>query len=146
MALTIIPTLALVFGFFDVSIMQFRWLTLQNAIREGSRYAVTFQTQSGQGQNASIKNVVEQYALGFAKTSDSPATIFVNYYNPDLTSGSNIPGNVVEVSVSVPFSWIAPLSGTANGSGSYASGSFTISASSADVLGGYPVGVTSVAQ
>jgi len=163
LAFTLIPTLAFIFGLFDVGLMQFRWMTLQNAVREGCRYAVTFQTQSGLGQDASIKSIVQGNALGFANASDSPATIFVNYFAPSAlntaiscdthttgcsATGGNLPGNVVEVSVGVPFAWFAPLSGSISGSGNglYSTGNFTITASSADVLGGYPVGVSSVTR
>lgn len=161
LSMTLVPTLALLMGIFDIGIMQFRWLTLQNAVREGCRYAVTFQTGAGLGQDASIESVVQQYALGLVKSSDSPATIFVNYYSPSAlttaiscdthlstctsSSGGNVPGNVVVVSVRAPFSWIAPLSGTTR-NGTYASGAFTLSPSSGDVLGGYPVGVSSVTR
>jgi hypothetical protein len=37
--------------------MLFRWSTLQNAERDGCRYAVTFQTSGSLGQNASSKQV-----------------------------------------------------------------------------------------
>jgi len=48
---TILPTFALLFAFVDFGLLLFRWSTLQNAVREGCRYAITFQTQSGQGQD-----------------------------------------------------------------------------------------------
>jgi Flp pilus assembly protein TadG len=144
-AFTMVPLFALLLGIIDISVMTFRWSTLQNAVREGVRYAITFQTQSGYGQTASIKNVVEQNAFGFVKVSDSPATITVTYLNPDLTTGTNTSGNVVEVTAQTPFSWIAPLSGSIKGGAKYASSPLTIKVVSADILGGYPAGVTSVA-
>ena len=145
-AFTLLPMFALLFGIIDLCVMTFRWTTLQNAVREGVRYAITFQTSGGLGQTASIQGVVEQNALGFVKASDSPQHIFVTYLNPDLTSGSNTPGNVVEVTVkNISFSFMAPLSGSFAGP-LYATSPLSFKVVAADILGGYPVGATSVSQ
>jgi Flp pilus assembly protein TadG len=149
---TILPTLALILAFVDFSLMLFRMSTLQNAVREGCRYAVTFQTAQGLGQDASIEKVVQKYAMNFVTASDSPQHIFVNYYTPTnlntpIANGGNVPGNVVEVSVqNISFSWLAPLSG------SYGMGipffrsstPLSIAVYSSDILGGLPPGVPSV--
>ena len=145
---TLLPLLAIIFGVVDFGLMIFRWTTLQNAVREGVRYAVTFQTAQGLGQDASIEQQVQTYAMGFVHTSDSPQTIYVKYYNPDtltqITSGGNQPGNLVTVSVqNVSFGWIAPLAGN------YSLRTTTplaLNVSSSDILGGYPAGVTSVTE
>jgi Flp pilus assembly protein TadG len=152
---TLLPTFALIFAITDFGLMIFRWTTLQNAVREGSRYAITFQTATGLGQDASIEAVVQSYGLGFVKTTDSPQTIYVKYYstsnmNTAISSGGNVPGNIVEVSVQgVSYGWLAPLSGSYSAS----TGGFlrqttplTLNIFSSDILGGYPVGVTSVAE
>ena len=149
---TLLPTFALIFAMIDFSLMIFRWTTLQNAVREATRYAVTFQTQTGLGQDASVQNIVEQYAMGFVKRTNSPQTIFVKYYttsnlNTAIVAGGNVPGNIVEVSVqNLSFKWLAPLSGSLNGGAFYASSPLTVNAYSSDILGGYPVGVTSVTE
>lgn len=143
-AFTLLPMFALLFGIIDLSVMTFRWTTLQNAVREGVRYAITFQTQAGLGQAASVSKIVEQNSLGFVKTTDSPQHIFVTYMNPDLTAGTNTPGNVVEVTVkNISFSFMAPLSGSLAGP-LYTSSPLTFKVVAADILGGYPVGVSSV--
>jgi Flp pilus assembly protein TadG len=143
-AFTLLPMFALLFGIIDLCVMTFRWTTLQNAVREGVRYAITFQTSGSLGQSASISNVVEQNAFGFVKTSDTPQHIFVTFKNPDLTTGSNTPGNVVEVTVkNISFSFMAPLSGSLAGA-VYTSSPLTFKVVAADILGGYPVGVNSV--
>jgi Flp pilus assembly protein TadG len=145
-AFTLLPMFALLFGIIDLCVMTFRWTTLQNAVREGVRYAITFQTSGSLGQTASIESVVEQNALGFVKAADSPQHIFVTYLNPDLSAGSNTPGNVVEVTVqNISFSYMAPLSGSLAGP-LYTSSPLTFKVVAADILGGYPVGVTSVSQ
>jgi Flp pilus assembly protein TadG len=145
---TFLPLLAMIFGITDFGMMIFRWSTLQNAVREGCRYAVTFQVDSSGHQDTSIKDQVTTYALGFANTSDSPATIFVKYYNPStfaqITTSGNQPGNIVQVSVQgVSFNWFAPLTGQY---GLRTTTPLTLNVYSSDILGGYPVGVTSVTE
>jgi Flp pilus assembly protein TadG len=149
---TFLPTLAMILIFADLGMMLFRWTTLQNAVREGCRYAVTFQTQGGgAGQDASIQRVVERYAMGIVKTTDSPNRIRVNYYSPTnlttpLSSGGNLPGNVVEVSVQgVNLAWMMPLSSTL-AQPFYATSPLALNVYSSDILGGYPAGVTNVTR
>jgi Flp pilus assembly protein TadG len=158
-AFTTLPTFALIFAFLDFGMMLFRWSTLQNAVREGARYAITFQQQtdgSGTvlGQNASVANVVQQYSMGLVRTTDSPQHIFVKYYSQtdpftEIPAGGNLPGNIVEVSIqNVTFGWMAPLSG------SYGAGipfyrdtsPLTLSVYSTDILGGLPAGVAAVPE
>jgi len=130
--------------------MLFRWSTLQNAVREGCRYAVTFQTSGSLGQDASIEQVVQQYAMNIVSTTDNPQHIFVNYYAPSnlttpIRNGGNIPGNVVEVSVqNISWNWLAPLSGTIGVNPFYTTTPFSLNVYSSDILGGYPAGVSSV--
>jgi len=91
--------------------------TLQHAVRSGVRYAVTSQTSGALGQVASIKQVVQNESLGFLSTSDLTSYVTVTFYSvssnpPALVTGvgSNLPGNLVIVSVSAwPFQPIAPL-------------------------------------
>lgn len=148
-AFTILPVFALILAFVDFGLILFRWTTLQNAVREGCRYAITYQVATGLNQDASIEQVVQQYSMGFVTTTDNPQHIFVNYYAPtNLTtpipyaSGGNVPGNVVEVSVqNVSWAWIAPLSGTFLGN---TRSPITINVYSSDIMNGYPQGVNSV--
>jgi Flp pilus assembly protein TadG len=149
---TILPTFALIFAFIDFGLLLFRWATLQEAVREGCRYAITFQTATGLGQDASIEAVVQQYAMGLVKTTDSPQDIFVNYYSvtnltTPIVSGGNVPGNIVQVSVQgVSWSWLSVLSG-AWGSNAYRSTTpITLNVYSSDILGGLPAGVNSVQE
>jgi Flp pilus assembly protein TadG len=148
---TLLPMFALILAFIDVGMMVFRWATLQNAVREGCRYAITLQTSGALGQDASIEQVVQSYAMGLVKTTDSPNRIMVNYYSPTdlntpINTGGNVPGNIVEVSVQgIPFSWIMPLSGTFSNP-MYASSPLSLNVYSLDMLGGLPPGVSSVAR
>jgi Flp pilus assembly protein TadG len=152
-AFTLLPLMALIFAFVDYGLMIFRWSTLQNAVREGTRYAVTFQTITGDGQDLSIETTVQNNALGFVTVNDSPQDIFVKYYNPttlaQVTSGGNIPGNVVQVSVQgVSYGFIAPLSGSYGAGTPFfrSASSMSLNVYSSDILGGYPAGVASVTE
>lgn len=153
----LLPTFALITAFFDISFALFSWTTIQNAVREGCRYAITFQTNGGQNQDASIKTIVAQNSMGLVTVAGG--LIQVNYFgiNPatglyslstavPVASGGNIPNNVVEVSVQgYQLNWMIPLSGTiANPIRSTSPA--LINVYSADVLGGYPAGVTSVTR
>jgi hypothetical protein len=124
------------------------------AEREGCRYAITFQTATGQGQDASIEAVVQQFAMGMVKTTDNPQDIFVKYYSTSnlttaIGSGGNVPGNIVEVSVQgVSWSWIAPLSGSYGGAAPFFRSTTPISLNifSSDILGGFPAGLNLVTE
>lgn len=147
-AFTFLPLLALIMGITDFGMMIFRWSTLQNAVREGCRYAVTFQVDASGHQDTSIKNNVAYYTLGFAKTTDTPATIIVKYFNPttfaQIVTNGNKPGNIVQVSVQgVAFSWLAPLTG---GFGLRTTTPLSINVYASDILGGFPTGVNNVLQ
>src|SRR5579862_2500617 len=151
-AFTLVPLFALICGFVDLSLMLYRWSTLQNAVREGCRYAITFQTSGSFGQDASIEQVVQKYAMGIVTTSDSPQHIFVTYYSPGtpntpIGKGGNIPGNIVQVSVqNISWSWLAPLSGTIGVNPFYAGTPFSLNVYSCDIVGGYPAGSNSVTE
>jgi hypothetical protein len=149
--LTLLPAFAIIFAFMDFGLMIFRWSTLQNAVREGCRYAITFQTSGSLGQDASIEQVVSGYAFNIVTASDSPQHIFVKYYSPttlaQIPTGGNVPGNIVQVSVqNVSFSFLAPLSGNLWGNPIYATTPITLKVYSSDILGGYPVGTSSVPE
>ena len=158
-AVTMVPLFAMILAFFNFGFAIYKWTTLQNAVREGCRYAITFQTATGLGQDASIKQIVQEFSMGLvdATLTGNAQQIFVNYYDPTvangtdranaLTPGGNTPGHLVEVSVKLDMSsgWISPLSGKFNDSGAGYS-SFVLNAYSSSTLGGYPYGVTTVAR
>ena len=146
LALIFLPLFAVLFAFIDFSMPVFLRSTLQSAARAGVRYAVTYQSEPGSGQDDSIRRVVQQNALGMIDGASGAAMIGINYYastdlsNPVAGAGSNAPGNVVEVSVSgYTWSWIAPLSGTLRGS-LYATSPLVISVASADRMESLPAG------
>lgn len=144
-ALVIVPLMAMIFAILDFSIVIFLKSTFQFAVREGVRYAITYRTESGLGQDTSIKHVVQSRSMGFL-SGDKIAYIQINYYQPsNLTApvtgtGSNAPGNVVEVAVvNFPWSWLAPLQPDMDQAHRRTS-PLTLSAYSSDVMQGLPVG------
>jgi Flp pilus assembly protein TadG len=165
LAFFLMPSLALICGFLDIGMALFTWNTLQNAVREGTRYAITYQVDGSGSQITSIKNVVSTWAMGLVQASWTSSSgtnvpyIDVNFYTPPTvanpngsllpaTGSANAPGNIVEVSVkNYPYAWMAPFSGAIGGTltnNFYAApGSvMRIAVYSADVLGGTPIGGT----
>jgi hypothetical protein len=151
--LVMLPTFAIITAFFDISFALFSWATIQNAVREGCRYAITFQTMTGKNQDASIQQTVANNSMGLVTVAGG--LINVNYFTQaapntpiatNATPAGNVPGNIVEVSIlAYPLNWMVPLSGTvANPLRSTSPASVNVYAS--DVLGGYPAGVNSVAR
>ena len=140
-SLIFLPLFALLLAMIDFSLALFLRGTMQNAVREGVRYAVTYQTESGMCQDASIKAIVKSSAVGFLGDSAHDSKIKVRYYGPanlsaELTgAGSNAPGNVVEIAVEgYTWSWIAPLWRTAS--------PFNINVYAADRMEGLAGGVS----
>jgi hypothetical protein len=115
----LVPLLALLFGVIDISFAIFVRNTMQYAVRQGVRYAVTSQTMPGMGQDLSIKTTVNTYAMGLlsglSPTRDPMSQISINYYDPvSLTPvsgpGSNVGGNIVVVSCTgLSWAWMVPL-------------------------------------
>lgn len=108
--------LLLLFGILNASWLIYRAVSLQFAVREGCRYAVTNQVLplkdtggSTYGVIESVKYIVQHRAMGLLGTQTTDPGyqyIQVNYYNPsssltnpDTSSTRNRGGNVVEVSV-----------------------------------------------
>ncbi|MCX6587510.1 MAG: pilus assembly protein [Acidobacteria bacterium] len=114
-SLVLVPLLAIVFAITDYSMAIFLRATFQHAVREGVRYAITFQTMSGMCQDASIRQVVRNSSAGFLGSAQNEL-IKITYHPPSNLSqtligvGSNAAGNIVEVSVEdYSYSWMVPL-------------------------------------
>ena len=138
-ALIMGPMFMMLFAIVDFSVAILVKNTLQAAVREGVRYAITGQTASGAGgQDNSIKQVVQAYSLGFLTTTNANL-ISITYYNPaTLTSvsgtNSNAAGNIVQVSVTgFSWAWMVPYARSAT--------PLQISVASADVVEPSPNGV-----
>jgi hypothetical protein len=107
----------MVFLVINVAWMYFAQASLQHAVQAGVRFAVTGTVMQGYtGQDASIKSIVQQQAMGFLSGPDGLDKITINYYSPTslgtvLTgAGSNAGGNIIEVKVQgVTMSVLGPL-------------------------------------
>ena len=111
-SLILVPLFGLLFGILDFGFATFLRSTMQHAVREGARYAVTYQTQAGMCQDASIKSIVQTASMGFVPSGSS--YVQVRYFNPttfgEITTGGNSPGNIVEISIeNYKYSWLAPI-------------------------------------
>ena len=112
LALVLVPWLALILGIVDFGFAIFLRNAFQHSVREGVRYAVTYQTASGMGHDASIKSVVQRNAMGMLVGSSGASQIQIRYYLPETLAETpnNWPGNLVEVSIeNYRWGWMAPL-------------------------------------
>ena len=148
--LVLLPTMALITAFFDIALAMFSWATIQNAVSEGCRYAITFQTISGGGQDFSIETTVANDSMGLVTVAGG--LIHVDYYTQAAPTtaiaapNGNVPGNIVRVSIqSYPLNWMVPLSGTI-ASPFRSTSPATVNVYAESVLGAYPAGVTSVTR
>src|SRR5690349_11429650 len=91
-ALIFLPLLALLLGLFDFSVALFLRATMQNAVREGVRFAVTYQTSAGMCQDASIKAIVKRSSVGFLSDPAHDAKIKIRYFNPS-NLGTEVTGS-----------------------------------------------------
>src|SRR5262245_45504989 len=85
-AIAMLPLLALMCATVDIGVAILVKNTMQLAVRQGVRYAVTSQTISGMGQDDSIRTVVKKYSMGFldylSPNQDPMQRITVTYYDP----------------------------------------------------------------
>src|ERR1700723_377190 len=93
-ALILLPLLAIGFALLDFPLAIFIQNTLQGAVREGCRFAITQQTGTG-GQDAAIKAVVETYSMGFLTNADitsGVSSFSITYYNPNSSLSTAVTG------------------------------------------------------
>jgi len=135
-ALVMIPMIVLVVASTDLLLGLFVRNTLQYAVREGCRYAVTGRTVPGNGHIHSIQSYVRSQSLGLvARESDVTVRFFDESGLGEVRGrGANGGGNIVQVSVEgYRWRWIV---------GHFVGSSdLNISVSSSDVLEPSPSGV-----
>jgi Flp pilus assembly protein TadG len=108
----IIPLLLMTFMMLDLSMVIFVRTTLQEAVREGDRFAITGQLAPGYTyQDDSIKWVVKKFALGFLNSTTAASTIHVQFVNPTTGGqGTNAYENIVNVKIEgYKYSAMAPF-------------------------------------
>ena len=113
--------LLLVFSVIDFSYFFFVKLTLQNAVRQGGRYAITGQALTGKNRYASILQTVEDRSLGLATSSNTSICSAVG----GCSSGGG-PGDTITVKVTYQYKFITPLVAAFFTKGAY---TFSVSAS-----------------
>jgi len=141
-ALATLPLLAFLMGTLDIAFAVFAKNTLQFAVRQGARYAVTSQTMTGMGQDQSIKTTVENYSLGFldavSPNHNGMKQVTIAYYDPVTLAlvsgtGSNFGGNIVVVSATgLSWAWMIPLLHSAT--------PLNFAVASADIMEASPLG------
>ncbi len=115
--LVLLPFLGFTFLILNVAWAVYTRATLQHAVLQGVRYAVTSQTMTGMGLRASVQTVVQQNAFGQLHATAGAATgvngwnsIYVNFYqvaadgtvtDVSTTTGGDGPVNGVEPLVEV---------------------------------------------
>jgi Flp pilus assembly protein TadG len=151
MALVMTPFFALTLSIIELAVPIFLKSTLVNAVREGCRYGITYQTTyngtSYSSQTDAITAVVENNSMGFLNSSNA-SLISVTYYNSATFTavtgtGANASGNIIMVSVSgYTYNWINPINWFYGSNTFSVTGSpLTLSATSADRLETLPVGM-----
>lgn len=133
-ALSFLLFLSVVLGFGQLALGLWIKTSLHQAVRLGTRFAITGQTKSGQGHDASIRSVVVDKSVGLIKAADAETLITIEYYdadgNPTL---SNKGGNTIVLSIAdYPIPWLVPLPLSAVGGG------LNVSVSSVDRLEPFP--------
>lgn len=135
----LVPLIGLVLFTVDVSFSIFARATLQHAVREGVRYAVTGQVSGSSCLGASVQQLVAQNSFGFIPSGQASSFVSVQYYNPNtltaITDNTGpVGGNVVQVSIAgVTVKSFGPLFRSA--------APISMSASALDVMESSPGGV-----
>ena len=124
----------LVFGITDFGRLFFTQVTLQHALREAGRYAVTGQHQKDPNNPAnllsreqSIRNIAQQYAAGLLPDASSiDIAAYDSQGNLDTAHVAGLPGETVVVSLTTHLTLITPIIGRYFPNGVY---TFTVSTS-----------------
>ena len=104
LAIAVVVFLLLTFSVIDFSYLFFAKLTLQSAIRQGGRYAITGQALGGKTRYASIMQTVEDASMGFATSSNTTICSALG----GCSSGGG-PGDTVTITVTYNYKFITPL-------------------------------------
>jgi len=92
------------FSVIDFSYLFFVKLTLQNAVRQAGRYAITGQSVNGYSRYTSILQTAQHASLGLATTANTTVCSTAG----GCTSGGG-PGDTVTVTVSYQYQCLTPF-------------------------------------
>jgi Flp pilus assembly protein TadG len=114
--LVVILFLSILMTIVDFGLMFFVNQTIQNAVREGARYAVTGRSEAGLDVRASMEARIREQSMGFYdKNAHQPNAIVIETL-PDLstiqtntlftgTPTASTGGSLVPISVTYTYSW-----------------------------------------
>jgi Flp pilus assembly protein TadG len=111
----LLPFLAISLAIIDFSVPIFIRTTLTHAVREGTRYGITYQTRPGKTHSQSIKAVVQEQSMGLLAGTTGLNKIHVRFYLPTTFAEQTGPqanrgGNIVEVTVEgYTWQYMVPL-------------------------------------
>jgi Flp pilus assembly protein TadG len=115
-ALSLSLLLLLTFGAIDFGYLFSTKVTLQNAVRQAGRYAITGQCITGtdgscsQSRYNSIVKALQDNSLGFLNTSNaSDISITCTNNGGGCPSNAGGPGDLVTISVAYPYGFLSPL-------------------------------------
>jgi Flp pilus assembly protein TadG len=104
----------LMFGILDLGHLYFVQVTLENAIRQAGRYAVTGAHENGKSRVASIQDVATKAAMGLDITqciiSSSSGSETGGVGNVNLSS-AGLPGENVKISLTTHLTLFTPMIG-----------------------------------
>jgi Flp pilus assembly protein TadG len=131
--LVLVLTFALMFLLIDLAMSIFVKATLQQAVRQGVRFAITAQNLPSKSYlNDSITATVQQNALGLLNGTNGACKISINYFTPAGSAGTAGSGNIVQVAINgYSFTPLGPVLKSANPVG--------VSATASDVMEACPV-------
>lgn len=104
-AISIVVLLLLTFSVVDGAVLYFAYLTLENAVTEATRYAVTNQQMDDLSRDESIKLVMRRFAVGLTIPDSEIAFYNVSKGTPD----SGGPRDIIQVQVAHPWQLMSPL-------------------------------------
>jgi Flp pilus assembly protein TadG len=122
-AITAIVFLLLVFSILDFSYLYFAKVTLQSAVRQGGRYAITGQAMTSKTRYDSILQTVKDSSLGFATNSNATISIYSALGGSQTAGG---PGDTITIAVTYNYYFITPMLAVLFTNGTY---QFNVSAS-----------------
>lgn len=112
-ALCFLLFIGTILGFGQIALAIWLKTTMHHAVREAARYAMTGQTISGLGQDASIRQVVSRNTAGILSQAQASTMVTIEFFDATgAPTASNAGGNTVVISVNnypIPLLVPAPI-------------------------------------
>ena len=109
--------LSILFTIFDFAIFGYVNLTMQHAVREGSRYAITGRSdldpQSGGDRRAAVIEKIRNSSNGLFDHVSSESDIVVTDSNGNAVAGFGAPGDIVVIRMNCAWPPLSPFSNVA---------------------------------